>query len=129
MISVQLPLRIVSEANQRGHWASGAKRAQEQRGITRLSMQSRGAWDLAATSLLARHTLRVTLGRIAPRRLDSDNLQRGLKAVRDGVADAMGIDDGDARVEWVYDQCQGAAKEYGCSIRIEVASIPDAKHP
>ncbi len=32
-LEVELYLRIVSEANKRGHWAKGARRASEQRGI------------------------------------------------------------------------------------------------
>jgi hypothetical protein len=60
----------------------------------------------------------ITLTRIAPRRLDSDNLARSLKAVRDGIADAIGVDDGDPRLEWRYAQEQGAVREY--AVRVEV---------
>lgn len=43
---------------------------------------------------------------------------------RDGVADALGVDDRDPRVEWVYGQRRGSAKDatlalgYGVSIEI-----------
>lgn len=36
--------------------------------------------------------------------LDDDNLRSALKATRDGIAEALGIDDGDRRVIWDY--CQ-----------------------
>jgi hypothetical protein len=52
----------------------------------------------------------VVLTRIAPPRskgLDSDNLQRALKAVRDAVADQLGVNDGDKRVIWLYQQATG----------------------
>lgn len=46
----------------------------------------------------------ITLTRVAPRRLDSDNLAGSFKAVQDEVAALMGIDDGDPRITWVYAQ-------------------------
>jgi len=46
----------------------------------------------------------VRLVRRAPRRLDGDNLAGALKSVRDGVADALGVDDRNPRVRWVVDQ-------------------------
>lgn len=51
----------------------------------------------------------VTLTRVAPSNgLDSDNLQGGLKAVRDELAVWLGVDDRDPRVEWKYAQRRGA---------------------
>jgi len=50
------------------------------------------------------------------RRMDSDGLAISFKGVRDGLAVAMGIDDGDERIEWQYDQQIG--KEYSVSITI-----------
>lgn len=60
----------------------------------------------------------ITLTRLAPRSLDTDNLQRALKAIRDGVADALGVDDGDARLRWRYAQEQ--ARDYGVRISVEL---------
>lgn len=52
----------------------------------------------------------VTLTRIAPRELDDDNLAYAFKAVRDGVADALGLkNDRDPRVSWSYSQERGKA--------------------
>lgn len=39
--------------------------------------------------------------------LDDDNLRSALKAVRDGIAEKLGIDDRDPRVEWRYGQRKG----------------------
>jgi hypothetical protein len=39
--------------------------------------------------------------------MDGDNSIGSLKAVRDGVADALGIDDGDPRLTWEYRQETG----------------------
>lgn len=54
----------------------------------------------------------VTIVRIAPRALDDDNLAYAAKAIRDGVADALGVRDNDPRVSWRYAQekpARGAA--------------------
>jgi P2-related tail formation protein len=50
--------------------------------------------------------------------LDGDNLQSGFKAVRDGVADWLGIDDGSQLVEWEYRQRPGTVKTYKVEIEV-----------
>ena len=58
----------------------------------------------------------VTLTRHGPRKLDDDNLSAAFKRIRDGVADALGVDDGNRRrVRWEYKQRRGAY-EVGISI-------------
>lgn len=47
----------------------------------------------------------VTFTRHAPRKLDSaDNMRDSFKSIKDGIADALGIDDSDreTRVTWLY---------------------------
>ena len=44
---------------------------------------------------------------IAPRKFDDGAVEGSCKAVQDGIADALGIDDGDDRLEWRYDQRKG----------------------
>jgi hypothetical protein len=66
----------------------------------------------------------VTLTRIGPRELDSDNLAGGFKAVRDQVAICLGVDDGDERVRWVYRQERGRPREYAIRVRVENAGSP-----
>jgi len=104
---ILVPVRTVSEANQRGHWSARARRAKGQREAARLMVLSaiRGATFSAGRFAL-------TLTRIAPRHLDSDNLAAALKAVRDGVADALRLDDGDPRLTWEYAQAKGKKGEY-----------------
>lgn len=109
-ITVNIPMRTRSLANQREHWSARAKRAKQERWNANLFVTHAGA---AKQSL----PVVVTLTRFAPRQLDSDNLCGAFKAVRDGVADALGIDDGSDLVTWVY--AQEKAKEYSVSIRIE----------
>lgn len=108
MSVVELPLRIESVANRREHWTTKARRTKAHR--------------LAALAV-PQHPLPcvVTLIRVAPRKLDGDNLQSGFKALRDGIADRLGVDDADPRVTWKYDQVRGRAKEYAARVRVEAA--------
>jgi hypothetical protein len=113
IICVVLPVHIISEANQRHHWAVKAKRVASHRAITK--------------ALLAKHKpppagpIKITLTRIAPRALDGDNLQSGFKATRDSVADWLGIDDGDKRLTWLYAQRKGKPLEYSATVSVEWA--------
>lgn len=95
MTTVTLPLRTVSEANQRDHWFVRAKRAKKQR---------RTAWALCPAVGLP---VVVTMVRVGLGRLDDDNLRGALKAVRDGIADRLGVPDNDHRIEWRYGQRRG----------------------
>lgn len=103
---ITLPIVTVSVLNVREHWAKRAKRSKEHRGLAAMM-----------TRLLTLDVLPgvVTMIRVSPRALDDDNLRGALKACRDGVADALGIDDRDSRVKWEYKQEKGAA-----SVRIEL---------
>lgn len=112
MSAIEIPLRIESEANMRGmHWAAKARRTKAARSTTCLVLRSKG--PRVALPVV------VELVRVAPRALDDDNLRGALKAVRDGVADWLGVDDRDARVEWRYAQARGAAKTY--AVRVVVS--------
>lgn len=107
---IYLELKTVSEPNVRGHWAKRAARTKAQR----RKAQSLCAAPAAAVGL----PVAVTLTRIAPSSgLDDDNLRGALKAVRDGVADAFGLDDRDGRIQWAYGQARG--KDYGVRIDME----------
>ena len=64
--------------------------------------------------------LTVVLTRVAPRRLDGDNLQSGFKAGRDGVADWLGVDDGNGLIDWQYAQRAAGPKVY----KVEIEVIP-----
>lgn len=51
----------------------------------------------------------VVLTRISPKPFDDDNNTAALKSVRDGMAEAWGINDADPRVTWVVDWRKGKA--------------------
>ena len=113
LITLTLPLCLVSEANQREHWAKKAKRAKHHRVVGRAAMRPK-ALSVVSGWWFPMH---VVMTRMGKRRLDSDNLAGACKGLRDGIADAFGIDDGDeSKVTW--EVRQEIAKEY--SVRIEI---------
>lgn len=110
VICVKFPTKIKSEANGREHWRVKAKRVKEHRRAALVALHGQ---------VNPRLPMVLTLTRIAPRKLDDDNLASGFKATRDGIADWLGIDDGDPRLTWRYAQRKGAPKEYAAEVVIE----------
>lgn len=127
----RIPIRIVSVANAREHWAKKAKRAQHHRGVA--LMASRAMLRPTARRLAENPEARIVviITRVAPRKLDTDNLASGCKSTRDGLADALGIDDGSDRVEWRYAQQKGGKGEYAVVVSVEAVGQPatDAVQP
>lgn len=60
----------------------------------------------------------VRLVRLSAGTLDDDNLRGALKAIRDGVADRLGVPDNHPDVRWEYDQERVKRGTYG--VRIEL---------
>lgn len=113
VICLLVPVHIVSEANSREHWRKAAKRKKEHRNAARIA--------LGGNLEIMNPPCTITLTRIGPRKLDDDNLASGFKAFRDGIADWLGIDDGDKRLTWRYAQRKGKPKEYAAEVHIEGA--------
>ncbi len=117
-LTLTLAIRTVSEANAHEHWRLRQKRAKAQRSTA-------GVVVLAALREPGRPRVAppctVTLTRLAPSNgLDTDNLAGSQKHVRDGIADALGIDDRNPAVTWLYDQQRGP---WGVRICIERAML------
>lgn len=112
VVEVVLPIRLVSEANAHEHWRGRHKRAKAQRWAATIATKSaiRGA-SVAPPAV-------VTITRIAPRALDSDNAVGSAKHVRDGVADALGINDRDPRIEWRVAQEKAPPNTYAVCVEI-----------
>ncbi len=112
---IEVPIRIESVANIREHWTTRARRAGKHKADVHIALRhARAPFALPCV---------VTLTRVAPRVLDGDNLQSGLKAARDGVALWLDADDADPRITWRYAQVQGKPKEYGLLIDIAPAAL------
>lgn len=128
LVSVTIRMRTVSEANAHEHWRARQKRAKAQRWMVGMVLMPKWrAWLLECVDATPFVTLlgadipfpmRVTLTRIAPRMLDSDNAVGALKHVRDGVAEVLGVDDGDPRVTWEYAQRRGKVGEYAVTVEV-----------
>ena len=114
MIEFEVPVVAPSVANTREHWSVKSKRTKAHRGAAYTRCPSWKAGPL----------LVVRLTRCAPRALDTDNLASALKAVRDGVASRLRIDDASPLVRWDYAQ-EKAEKGAEC-VRVEVLSPGEA---
>ncbi len=118
-LDVVVPLRLVSELNARGHWAKRARRMKQHRQAAAFVV--RGALHGAGVTA----PITVTITRVAPSNgLDDDNLVGSAKGVRDGVADALGIDDRDPRVTWCYAQRRAKKGDWSVEIRIVRGGLP-----
>lgn len=107
-LRVKIPIRTVSETNEREHWA---------RRHSRNKSQQRAVGLVLNTQRRVLPPCDVWLKRIAPRELDPGNLEASFKHVQDAVAKWLGVDDGDAsRVRWRYRQGKGDPKEYAIVI-------------
>lgn len=109
----ELPIKTVSEANISEHWTKSSKRHNSQAFSIRY-------WFKNASPKF-NLPLAITLTRLSPRKLDSDNLVIAFKWIKDAIADqifpglAAGRADDSPELTWHYKQEN--AKSYG--IRIE----------
>lgn len=108
-LRIELPIHVISEANQREHWRVKAARVRQQKMIVSLILGGQKLPPLPAT---------ITLTRVGKRRLDDDNLAGAFKACRDSIARCYGTDDGSELYKWKYSQRTG--KVYGVELEIEV---------
>jgi hypothetical protein len=96
VVEVDVPVRLVSEAN-----AGGQRRAAIAR-KTAVKQAVRAALALVKPVPLP---CRVTVTRYGAKELDTDNLPRSAKACRDVIAEWLGLpDDRDRRAKWVVKQ-------------------------
>ena len=107
---VTIQIRIESTQNLRECWQVRAKRTKGHR----LAVP----WHLKAAKAPQALPCTVTLTRIAPRPLDSDNCIAGMKGARDGVADWLGADDAHPGITWLYAQARGEPKQYALQVEI-----------
>ena len=110
----EIPVKTVSEANSRDHWRQRARRTKANR--------------KAAYLIAPPHPLPVVvhMTRISAGTLDDDNLRGALKAVRDGIADRLGLqDDSDPRVRFEYDQRVGRRGYDALRVRYEPMAAED----
>ena len=114
LLEVVLPVRLVSEANAHEHWRERQKRAKYQRQVAGLLCRLPGGW----MPIQPGRARRVLMTRVAANQLDSDNAVGAAKHVRDGIADAMGIDDRSPLIDWQVAQEKGRRGHYAVRVQI-----------
>lgn len=113
LLDVRVALVLPSSANLREHFRAKAKRAAMHRALGFSALEGVGF-------RLRTERAVVLLVREAPRTVDSDNLASAAKNFRDGIADALGIDDRSPRVGWCYAQ----AKAKVAAVRVVIVEGP-----
>ncbi len=123
-VTVEIPMALPSAGNLHEHWRHRHQRIKAQRAATLLALRCHDSGTLgrgvthalglrAVTSdrtwIVPLDGMTVTLTRVSPRKLDSDNLAFAFKGIRDEVAAYFGIDDADPRIRWEYAQAKGKA--------------------
>lgn len=133
MISVEIPIRTISEANNSDHWQVKRKRKIQQQFFVRCAL------DPVVSAV--RFPCTVTLCRLATRTLDDDNLVTCFKAIRDECSECLlpeyrktyidknnverkikGRADSDPRISWAYSQEK--SKKYAIRITITWTKEP-----
>jgi hypothetical protein len=100
-ITFEVPIKLVSEANTHdGLKAQLRRKAQVKRTMRQVLTLIPRVVALPCT---------VTMVRFGPKELDSDNLDNAFKAVRDMIAEWVGVDDADKRYTWQFHQKPGKA--------------------
>ena len=108
--TVTVRISLPSASNLREHWSVKAKRTKQQRTAAYAALlSSPGARELVGAWRIAKANGRVIVAaigmtRIGQKKLDDDNVRGALKAIRDGIADALGTDDGSECLSWAYAQ-------------------------
>jgi hypothetical protein len=110
-----MPVRVDSHTNSWCGWKATWKKQKTQKNETFV------AWNQATRgvcSCVLSLPCVVRLTRVGQKRLDDDNLRESFKAVRDAIARIIGIDDGDERIKWEYEQVAVGKRVY--QVRVEV---------
>ncbi|HEX4932672.1 MAG TPA: hypothetical protein VFV33_05790 [Gemmatimonadaceae bacterium] len=94
MTTVAIPgLRLDVTPNSRLYHFNRSRRVKDQRSTTALVLASH-------RRTLPELPVVVTITRCSPGTVDDDNATASAKAVRDAIADVLGVDDRDPRVTW-----------------------------
>lgn len=114
MGTITIPIRTISTMNAREHWRARTRRVKSERTATYWILAPLPKPDIPVTVLLTR--VGPTNG------LDEDdNLNGSMKAVRDQIADWLGINDRDPRVKWKY--AQRREKSWGVEVQFIAPSV------
>jgi len=100
LASYYLPIKLVSEMNNRECWQAKYRRSRSQKMAAKIITASEFKWDGSPIII-------TIIREIGPRGkfFDSDNDQASKKATRDGITLGLGLtNDNDSRLTWEYKQ-------------------------
>lgn len=100
-------------------WATAARSAERKRHRQKARESTRGALCLARLHAADVIPCVVTLTRYSAGKMDTDGLAASQKGIRDGIADALGVNDGGPFVEWQYEQASCPKGVFGVRVRID----------
>jgi len=118
VISFTIPIKTVSEANNFDHWTGKRNRKIHQNFFIDAFFNK----HVSDSDIV--FPCKVKMIRVAPRKLDDDNLRMLFKNTRDRISEklipglAKGRADGDERIAWDYGQEKGKPNYH--AIRIEI---------
>jgi DNA-binding GntR family transcriptional regulator len=115
MITAKIPVKLVNGANSREHYMARHSRAKDQRWAARAALMKYRVLPLLEN---IDHGITITITRRGGRRMDDDGLTISAKHVRDGVADWLGIDDGDPRLTWVVKQDKAPRGQHWVDVEV-----------
>jgi hypothetical protein len=117
-LKFEIPLRLnsIANGNQMNRWAkSKLKKSHHGAGF----IYTKSALNDGRDGCTMSYPFTVTITRIGKRTLDDDNLAYAAKYLRDGIAEALGVDDGDrSKVRWEYAQ-ETSKDDYKVRIQIK----------
>ena len=117
MITVILPLHTINQMNgSHRHWRVVSTRRKRERGTAAMLVRN----QLVRTGTKPPAT--VTITRLSAGELGDDGLRSALKSVRDGVADAFGVDDS-AKSPLRFEYAQEKCKRGAYAVRVEIVPI------
>lgn len=117
--SIAIPMRTQGPngGHDRQHWSKTNKARKTQRTATLAVLRC-----YLGTCPFLPATIVITRVGKGNRKMDTDNVATSTKGLRDAVAQWLGIDDGDERVDWVYRSRLG--QEFAVEIRMMKAVTP-----
>lgn len=118
--AITMPIHTVSENAYRGmNRFVKAEKTKKQRENVKLLLRQLRAVPRVVNGQPNRYE--VKLVRISPGELDDDNARGAMKAIRDEVAEWIGLDDRDPLIVWKYGQEK--AERGTCGVRVEVRDL------
>ncbi len=108
---IRFEIRTVSEANQREHWATKNRRKKSQQKAFSDTFRAKQPSIPVPTVF--------TFTRYSCMEMDADNLAGSFKHVQDQLAREIGIDDGDHRISFKYEQVRIPKRQHYFELKIE----------